>query len=257
MFGGECMNIEINHLNYENLFQDLNLKIKEKDFITIIGSSSSGKTTLAKLLCGNIPNDHIVIDGNKDDISVVFDHISDNFIYDTVIENLVFPLENRNYSKQEMEEKVNEIVTYLKIEDLLSCNIASLSGGEKEMVAIASSLITNPKLLILDEAFIMLDINQKEKFFKLLKKINREKKTTIVYLTSDVESLLYGKSIAIITNKKIEYGSLKVLLKDEKLFKKARQKLPFMADLSLKLKYYNLIDDIILEESKMVDALWK
>lgn len=252
------MNIEISHLNYENIFQDLNLKIEEKDFVTIIGSSSSGKTTLAKLLCGLIPNQQVVINGNKDDISVVFDCVDYNFIYDTVIENLVFPLENRNHSKEEMNHEVEEIVHYLGLEDLLECNIHSLSGGEKEMIALASSLITKPKLLILDEAFHMLDTIQKEKFFKLLKKINREKKMTIVYLTSDVESAIYSKKIAIIANHTIiKDGLLKDVLQYEKPFKLAKQKLPFMADLSLKLKYYNLINDLILEENKMVDALWK
>lgn len=252
------MNIEINHLDYENIFKDLNLKIKEKDFITIIGSSSSGKTTLASLISGLIQNEHVLLDGNKGDISVVFDNVEVNFVYDTVIENLAFPLENRNLTKEEIDKKIKEISEYLKIENLLQCNITSLSGGEKEIIALACSLITNPKLLILDESFIMLDVIQKERFFKLLKKINREKKTTIIYLTSDVESSVYGKSIAIIANKKIiKNGTLKEILKEEKAFKMAKQKLPFMADLSLKLKYYNLIDDIILEESKMVDALWK
>ena len=252
------MNIEINHLDYENIFKDLNLKIKEKDFITIIGSSSSGKTTLASLISGLIQNEHVLLDGNKGDISVVFDNVEVNFVYDTVIENLAFPLENRNLTKEEIDKKIKEISEYLKIENLLQCNITSLSGGEKEIIALACSLITNPKLLILDESFIMLDVIQKERFFKLLKKINREKKTTIIYLTSDVESSVYGKSIAIIANKKIiKNGTLKEILKEEKSFKMAKQKLPFMADLSLKLKYYNLIDDIILEESKMVDALWK
>ena len=252
------MNIEINHLDYENIFKDLNLKIKEKDFITIIGSSSSGKTTLASLISGLIQNEHVLLDGNKEDISVVFDNVEVNFVYDTVIENLAFPLENRNLTKEEIDKKIKEISEYLKIENLLQCNITSLSGGEKEIIALACSLITDPKLLILDESFIMLDVIQKERFFKLLKKINREKKTTIIYLTSDVESSVYGKSIAIIANKKIiKNGTLKEILKEEKSFKMAKQKLPFMADLSLKLKYYNLIDDIILEESKMVDALWK
>lgn len=252
------MNIEINNLNYENIFQDLDLKINEKDFITIVGSSCSGKTTLAKLLCGLIENESIKRNGNNNDIAVVFDNVELNFIYETVIENLVFPLENKNLSKKEIDIKLNEITSYLKIEDLLNCNISSLSGGEKELIALACSLIIEPKLLILDEAFSMLDIIQKEKLFKLLKKINREKKTTIIYLTSDIESSIYGKSIAVIANKKIiKQGLLKDILTDEKTFKSAKQKLPFMADLSLKLKYYNLIDDIILDESKMVDALWK
>lgn len=251
------MEIKIEHLKIDNLFIDFNLKIKEKSFTTIIGSSSCGKTTLAKLLCGYIQNECVTTE-QKENISILFDQIEDNFIYDTVIENLVFPLENRNIDKFEMKKRVVQIANYLNINALLECNVHTLSGGEKELVALAEALITNPKLLVLDEAFGMLDEMQKQKCFKLLKKINREKKTTIIYLTSDVENVVYGKEIAILANKKIiKQGPIKEILTDEKSFKIANQKLPFMADLSLKLKYYNLIDGLILEESKMVDTLWK
>ena len=81
---------------------------------------------------------------------------------------------------------------------------------------------------------------------------------TIIYLTSDIESAIFGKKIAIIDNQQIiKCDKLKEILSDEKIFKQINQKLPFMADLSLKLKYYNLIDEVILDESKMVDKLWK
>lgn len=251
------MGIIIKNLNYKNTFKNLNLEINNKDFITIIGSSASGKTTLVNFLAKRITNDNVIIDYQQDEISVIFDDIESNFIYDTVIENLVFPLENLNYQRNEIENKINNIVDYLKIKDLINSNINTLSGGEKELIAIAIALITEPKLLILDEPFIMLDSIQKERIFKLLKKINRELKTTIIYLTNDTESIVYGKTIGVISNKQIVTGNLKDILKNEKLFKSSNQKLPFMADLSLKLKYYDLIDDIILNESKMVDALWK
>ena len=257
IFVGDIMGIIINNLNYKNIFKNLDLEINDKEFITIIGSSASGKTTLVNFLSKKIESDNVTIDYKKEEISVVFDDIDSNFIYDTVIENLVFPLENLNYSKEEIDHKLNKIIKYLKIEELLNSNINTLSGGEKELIVIAAALITEPKLLILDEPFIMLDNIQKEKIFKLLKKINRELKTTIIYLTNDTESIIYGKTIGVITNKQITKGNLKDILKNEKLFKNAKQKLPFMADLSLKLKYYDLIDDIILDESKMVDVLWK
>lgn len=250
--------IKIENLNYNNTFKNLNLEIKEKDFITIIGSSSSGKTTLAKILCGIIPSENIKTTLKKDEIGIVFQDIETNFIYDTVIENIVFPLENLNKSKNEIDQKLKEITSYLQIEDLLELKISSLSGGEKILSAIASTIICEPKLLILDEVFSMLDIIQKEKILKLLKKLNREKKMTIIYLTSDIESAVFGKKIAIIDNQKIiKCDKLKEILNDEKIFKQINQKLPFMADLSLKLKYYNLIDEVILDESKMVDKLWK
>lgn len=251
------MGVIINNLNYKNIFKNLNLEIKDKEFTTIIGSSASGKSTLVNFLSKKISDENVIVDYKKEEISVIFDDVESNFIYDTVIENLVFPLENLNYSKDEINNKLDDIVEYLKIKDLINSNINTLSGGEKELIAIAISLITEPKLLILDESFIMLDNIQKEKIFKLLKKINRELKTTIVYLTNDVESIIYGKTIGVIIDKHIVKGNLKDILKDEKLFKNSKQKLPFMADLSLKLKYYDLIDDIILDESKMVDALWK
>lgn len=251
------MGVIINNLNYKNIFKNLNLEIMDKEFTTIIGSSASGKSTLVNFLSKKISDENVIVDYKKEEISVIFDDVESNFIYDTVIENLVFPLENLNYSKDEINNKLNDIVEYLKIKDLINSNINTLSGGEKELIAIAISLITEPKLLILDESFIMLDNIQKEKIFKLLKKINRELKTTIVYLTNDVESIIYGKTIGVIIDKHIVKGNLKDILKDEKLFKNSKQKLPFMADLSLKLKYYDLINDIILDESKMVDALWK
>lgn len=251
------MKVEINNLTYKNIFSNLTLKVKENDFLIILGSSSCGKTTLAKFLAGIITSNCVNID-SKEQIEIVLDDIDTNFVYDTVLENLVFPLENLNLPKEEIENRLKDIINDMKIEHLLDANISTLSGGEKELVAIATAIITNPKLLILDETFIMLDNTQKQLMFKLLKKLNQKKKTTIIYLTSETENCIYGKNLALLGNKKIiKQGSLKEVLQNEQNFKKIKQKLPFMADLSTKLKYYNLIDNIILDESKMVDKLWK
>ena len=90
IFVGDIMGIIINNLNYKNIFKNLDLEIKDKEFITIIGSSASGKTTLVNFLSKKIESDNVTIDYKKEEISVVFDDIDSNFIYDTVIENLVF-----------------------------------------------------------------------------------------------------------------------------------------------------------------------
>ena len=84
------MGVIINNLNYKNIFKNLNLEIKDKEFTTIIGSSASGKSTLVNFLSKKISDENIIVDYKKEEISVIFDDVESNFIYDTVIENRVF-----------------------------------------------------------------------------------------------------------------------------------------------------------------------
>ena len=104
----------------------------------------------------------------------------------------------------------------------------------------------------------MLDGITKEKVYKYLKKINRENKTTIICTTNDMDDLLYGKRIVMLGNKNIVLDSkTNKAFENEKIFKENNLELPFMASLSIKLKYYNLLDEIILDINKMVNKLWK
>jgi len=96
----------------------------------------------------------------------------------------------------------------------------------------------------------------KEKVYKYLKKLNRQN-VTIICTTNDMNDLVYGKRIIMLGNKNIVLDSKLNKAFNEKLFKENDLELPFMASLSLKLKYYNLIDEIILDINKMVNKLWK
>lgn len=263
--------IKINHLDYsynnKKIFENLNLNIEVGDFVFVVGPSGSGKTTLIKILTGLIDGDFDIKIDNTDisnineirkNVGVALESLNNIFIAETVYDELAFKLENMSVSKNKIDDEIKRISNDLKINHLLDVTPNNLSGGEKELVAIAAALIGNPKIVILDEAMSMIDGITKDYIYKYLKKINRNNKTTIICTTQDMDDLLYGKRIIIIYDKNILLDSkTKNAFNDEKLYKKADLELPFMASLSIKLKYYGLVDTIITDMNKMVNKLWK
>ncbi|MDD3452955.1 MAG: energy-coupling factor ABC transporter ATP-binding protein [Bacilli bacterium] len=266
--------IEINNLTFKidnkTIFNNINLNIKRGDFLTLTGSCSCGKTTLIKILLGLIKAEgNIKINNlNLNDInlikirkliSVVFENPNDNFITDIVIDNLIFSLENLCLTKQEINSRINEICEQLKIKDILNLSISNLSGSQKQLVALAMALIKKPDVLILDDSLTMLNQIKKEKILNFLKKLNSSQKTTIINCTKDMEDSIYSKTIAVINKKEkcIIKDKKEKLYENEKLFKDNNLELPFMASLCNKLKYYELVNDMILDMDKMVNKLWK
>lgn len=264
------MIIEINNLNFsynENIiFKDLNLKVKKNSFIFISGSSSCGKTTLLKIISGLIEIDSNIkiceIELNKNNlnnirkkIGIVFENPDSHFVAETVRDEISFTLKNLNIDKNEIEKRVFEISELLKIENLLDLEPHSLSGGEKEIVALASALINKPELLLIDGSLSMVDEVKKDEIFKKLKKLNKE--MTIVCTTNDLEVSLYGKELILLDKNVILDKKITKAFEDEKLFKKCNLDIPFMASLSNKLKYYGLTEEIILDMDKMVNTIWK
>lgn len=259
-------NLDFSYKNKE-IFENLNLEIKQGEFVFIIGQSGIGKTTLIKILSGLIKGKFdIKVDNKKLEkiseirkiMNVSFEGMNSIFITDTVKEELELKLKNLKISQEEREQQIKEMTKYFEIEHILECNPNTISGGEKELVKIVAALLGNPKIIILDECTAMLDGITKEKLFKYLKKINRQNKTTIICTTNDMNDILYGKRIIMLGNKNIVLDSkLNKALENEKIFKENNLELPFMASLSIKLKYYNLLDEIILDMNKMVNKIWK
>lgn len=251
------------------IFDRFNLAIKENSFTTLVGLNGSGKTTLVKILVGLVKaNGYIKVADNvlmketkknvRRDIGVVFENPDNQFVAETVKDDLAFALENLCYSKREIGSKIKEIAKKFKIEHILEKEPHLLSGGEKQIVALASSLITDPKILILDEALTMVDYEIKERIYEIIKEYRKDHNLTVINITHDSEEMLRGDYIAIMSNGKIVVNDLtKTVLKREKLLDNLGIKLPFVVDLSYKLMFYGLIDDIILDEVEMVNTLWK
>lgn len=251
------------------VFNRLNLAIKENTWNTIIGPNGSGKSTLIKILTGLLNTDsYIEICGIKlcnnniteirKKIGITFENQSDIFVSETAENEIVFKLENLNYPKKKIKDNLSEISKLLKIDKLLDKDLQLLSNSDKKIVALASSVIDYPKILILDEALTGIDEDKKNIILKALKKLQKEKNMTIINVTHNPEELLYSDNIIILNNGTVELtGTKEEVLKQEKLFNKLGLELPFMASLSLKLISYNLIDKLIFDTDEMVNVLWK
>jgi energy-coupling factor transport system ATP-binding protein len=265
--------IEIKNLRYSYgtnaVFNGLNLDIYKGEWVSIVGPNGSGKTTLIKLILGILKGkNYIHIDDlelniktlmeTRRKIGVVFQNPDNQFIGDTVKEDIAFSLENIGLDKDEINHRIDEIASFLRIEDILDKEPHLLSGGEKQKVALASALVINPKILILDEAFSMIDPYYKKDILNILKKIHRLKSLTIIMITHDLEDTLFSNRLIIMDKGNIVIdGKPLDVFKEEKIIEDLELDLPFIVDLSLKLKFYNLVDKIYLSTNELVNHLWK
>lgn len=189
----ELKNITVKH-GSKYVIRDINLKVEEGCIVGIIGHSGSGKTTLLRVISGfeNSRGGNVIIYGtdmkNVEPAERGVGYIFQNytlFPHLSVFENISFGLNVRKIKKGDIQKRVNDVTGFLNIQSLLSKYPHQLSGGEQQRVAIARSIILEPKILLLDESFSSLDYNLKVELLNQLKRINKEMGTTILYVTHD------------------------------------------------------------------------
>lgn len=264
--------IEIKGLNHNYgdkiIFKNLNLEIKPKRFVTILGKNGSGKTTLTNILIGLVETDcKIIIDGItlsndtkkflRRDIGIIFENPEEHFVTDKVYDEIAFVLESMDYQEEDIDKKINNVAELIGITNLLPRRITTLSIGEKQLLALAVAISNNPKILIMDDGLSNIDACYREVILKILN-VLRKKGMTVINVTSNSEDSIYGTDIIIINNGKVVLN--KTLLrayKEEKSFITSGLTLPFIADISLKLKYYNLTNKIYIDNKSLVDEIWK
>ena len=264
----EMKNINFSY-NKNQIFKNLNLTFEKGSFTTIIGNNGSGKSTLIRLLVGLLVCEgKITINGlelNHDNlkkiiskIGVVFENPDDQFVAETVLDDIVFSLENMQVDKKEIDKRVKKISKFIGIEDILDKEPHNLSGGQKQLVALASALITDPDILILDEALTMIDPDTRIKIYKILEQINKVNKITIINVTHNMDEILYGDNLIVMDKGNIVLnGPKEFVFLEEKTFNKLGLKLPFIVELTTKLQYYGLIDHLIFDMEELVNEIWK
>ena len=188
--------------------ESINLNIYRNEFVCVLGPSGCGKSTLLKLIAGFMkPTDgNIALEGkNVEGIDlhrgVVFQQ-PNLFEWFSVRNNVNFGLRMRKFPKEEIKKKTDSMLKKVGLEEFADKKIYELSGGMKQRVGIARTLINNPEILLMDEPFSALDALTKEQMQDFTRKLWWETGKTIFFITHDVdEALMLASRVIVLSNR--------------------------------------------------------
>jgi len=209
----ELKNISKSYDNV-NALVNVNLRISDGEFFSLLGPSGSGKTTCLKIIAGfeQANQGYVYLFGDevsnvppyKRKVNTVFQDYA-LFPHMSVGQNIGYSLKIRNISKTEQQQQVKEILEIVKLSGYEDRRTNQLSGGQKQRVALARSLINKPKVLLLDEPLGALDLKLREQMQVELKVLQRQFNITFIYVTHDQqEALSMSDRIAVFNEGNIE-----------------------------------------------------
>ena len=266
----ELKNVSFKYeLQEEKTIKNLDLYVKQGEFVGIIGKNGSGKTTLCNIIRGIIPDfvqgtitGSISID-NKNINDIERGEMSElvGFVFQnpfsqisgikkTVFEEIAYGLENLGVPREEIRQRVTDVIKLLKIEDLQDKNPNELSGGQSQRVAIASIIVMNPKVLIFDEPTSQLDPLGTEEIFDILKLLKSQNKTIIlvehkidliaeyadrVVVMDDGEIIFNGETHEVLSNDKIEQHNVSMPIVSKLAYRLNEEKPGFFKNIPITL----------------------
>lgn len=221
---GEPTGASVHIQNLEKRFgdvlavRDFSIDIEPGEFISVLGASGSGKTTILRMIAGleEATSGRILVGGKETtelppearNIGLVFQDYA-LFPHMTVEENISFPLRMRNFGKAHIKQEVQRILALVGTEHLGNRRPSQLSGGQQQRVALARALVFKPKLLLLDEPLSALDKNLREHMKAEIKALHRRTGVTIIYVTHDQsEALAMSDRIVVMRDgRKLDVGA--------------------------------------------------
>lgn len=186
---------------------EMNLEVKDKEFVVLVGPSGCGKSTTLRMIAGleEISNGNLYIDNElvndvqpKDrDIAMVFQNYA-LYPHMTVYENMAFGLQLRKFPKSEIEQRVKEAAAILDIESLLDRKPKALSGGQRQRVAVGRAIVRKPKVFLFDEPLSNLDAKLRVQMRTEISKLHQRLEATMIYVTHDqTEAMTMGDKIVL------------------------------------------------------------
>ncbi|RLD16316.1 MAG: glycerol-3-phosphate ABC transporter ATP-binding protein [Caldiserica bacterium] len=193
---------------------NINLSLKDGEFVVLLGPSGCGKTTTLRLIAGleevtsgeiyigdRVVNDLAPKDRN---VAMVFQSYA-LYPHMSVFENIAFSLRLKHVPKDEIEKRVRRVAEMLQIDKFLNRKPRQLSGGQRQRVALARAIVRNPDVYLMDEPLSNLDAKLRVQTRAELLKLHKKLGTTTIYVTHDqVEAMTLGQRVAIINNGKLE-----------------------------------------------------
>ena len=258
------MNIIEAHINYELedriLFDNINLNIIKGAFVSVIGENGVGKTTLLKLLGGIlITNNNIKIDNmqaNKYNIEEVNKRVSyinsyNEFFNKTVLDEILETKRENPFEKNKARKLLDEFnLLYLE-----KMSPLDLSYAENQIVALIKAIVKESKIIILDNAFIRLDIDKRKELFDYIKDYSKKNEITILMTTTNTYDLKYSDRIIVLSDNNISFdGNYRELL-DKVDINKIGFKNTWEVEISNKLMMYDLMNDVYESVDDIVGEL--
>ena len=268
--------IEIKELTFKysgskkNALENVSLTIEKGDFVGLIGESGAGKTTLCSCINGLIPHhytgdfygsvkiqgtDTFDIEPGKLALKVgsVFQDVDSQLVSFFVEDEILFGLENFGIPKDQIEQRITAALESLEIQELRHREISTLSGGQKQKVAIAAILALEPDILVLDEPTGELDPASSVQIFKLLQKLNKEKGITIVVAEQKIMLLCeYVKKLIVLEKGTlIHYGEIRSTLTHQKEMEEAGINCPRVLTLTNRMAEEGLVPDSYTKEDRI------
>lgn len=236
------------------VLDELDLAIRENEFLTLLGPSGCGKTTTLRIIGGFEKPDQgrVVFDGkditdlpaNQRNLNTVFQKYA-LFAHMTIEENIAFGLKIRKKSKAYIQDKIRYALKLVNLEGFEKRKPASLSGGQQQRIAIARAIVNEPKVLLLDEPLGALDLKLRQDMQYELMRLKEELGITFVYVTHDQEEALTMSDTVVVMNQ----GYIQQMGSPEDIYNEPEN--AFVADF---IGDSNIIDGIMIED-KLVEIL--
>ena len=246
----ELKNVSVN-FDGEQVLKDLNLSIKDKEFITLLGPSGCGKTTTLRLIAGFLEPDNgdIIFEGKKINgvpsykrqVNTIFQRYA-LFPHLNVYENIAFGLRVKKLPEAEIELKVKQMLELVNLSGLDKRRISTMSGGQQQRVAIARAIANEPKVLLLDEPLAALDLKLRKDMQKELKKIQQQLGITFIFVTHDQEEALTMSDTVVV----MDNGCIQQVGTPQDIYNEPKN--AFVADF---IGESNIVDGKMLEDYKV------
>jgi energy-coupling factor transport system ATP-binding protein len=252
------------------IIKNVSLDVHAGQWLSIVGPNGSGKSTLSKLINGLLraSQGSIVINGRelvsdsmrevRQLIGFIFQNPDNQFIGNTVLEDMVFGLENNCLTRKEMDERVTRYADKLNISELLHRHPSELSGGQKQRAAIAAVLAMEPRIVIFDEATSMLDEGAKQSMIELMQVMHASGQYTLISITHDMDEIIASDRVVAMKEGAIIADGLPInILQQDEIIEACRLKPPFYIQLCQELRKRQIDVDIHLNERDLVNNLWQ
>lgn len=258
----------------------IDMSIEDGDFVGIIGASGAGKTTLLYSINAIIPHyikgdyyGNVSIDGvdtfEKNpaefalSVGTVMQDIDSQMVAAEVEDEILYGLENFGVAHDEIPQRISNALSLVGIEELRHREISSLSGGQKQKVAIAAITALRPKILLLDEPTGELDPQSSRQIFTMLKKLNEEQGMTIICVEQKIMLLCeFAKKLAVMEQGKLAYyNNVRTVLRNSVELEQLGINCPRVVTLSESLKAHGIGDGRVCvnipEAAEMIGGILK